>query len=170
MKLVRFDDWRTGLLVELPEGPYLVDVVASLGVFLPEDPIANGILNGVLKAGRSWAPVIQHWKCIRPGLRRLALLASTCPDHPQLTMRPFRGIDVASAPGDFQGIAALEIGELSEAAVEGLRRTAMERRTAQPVTKKNAEVMNESSRWMTTEDDNRKYDRARGRIADQGPI
>ncbi len=132
MKLVRFEDWRTGLLVQLPQGPHLVDVVSSLGVFLPEDPISNGLLNCMLKDGGSWAPVVQHWERVRPALGRLALLASTCPDHPQLTMRPFHGIDVTSAPASLQRIAALEIGELSEVAVNTMNRNSTERPTALP--------------------------------------
>ena len=31
MKLVRFDDWKTGLLVQLPIGLRVIDVVESLG-------------------------------------------------------------------------------------------------------------------------------------------
>jgi len=114
MKLVRFDDWRTGLLVQLPEGPHVVDVVSSVGVFLPEDPISNGVLNGILKDGGSWAPLIQHWERARLGLRRLALLASTNPGHPHLTTRPVDGIHVASRSANLQRIATLEIAELGE--------------------------------------------------------
>ena len=134
MKLVRFEDWRTGLLVQLPQGPYLVDVVSSLGVFLPGDPVTNGLLNGMLRDGGSWAPVIQHWERVRTGLKRLALLASTCPDHPQLTMHPFHEIDVTSAPVGFQGIAALDIAELDEKAAKCLRHASTGRAAAPPVT------------------------------------
>src|SRR5690349_5454868 len=131
MRLVRFADWRTGLLVRLPQGPCLVDVVASLGVFLPEDLITNGLLNGVLKSGDSWASVVQHWELVRDGFRRLAFLASTCPDHPQLVIRRFDDIDISSAPAGFQRMASLEIGEIDEATVKCLRALATERSTAQ---------------------------------------
>jgi len=52
MKLIRFDDWQTGLLVELSEGPYVIDVIASLGMFAPADPIVSGVLSDMLKDGR----------------------------------------------------------------------------------------------------------------------
>jgi hypothetical protein len=68
MKLVRFGGWRTGLLVQLPNGPHMIDVVASVGVLLPEDPISHGLLNGMLKNGGSWAPLIQHWERVRRAL------------------------------------------------------------------------------------------------------
>src|ERR1700730_15124131 len=77
MKLVRFDDDKTGLVVELSSGPHVVDVVASIGALIPGDPISHGVLNGLLKDNGSWAPLIQHWKMARSGLRRLAILAQT---------------------------------------------------------------------------------------------
>jgi hypothetical protein len=39
MKLIRFDDDKTGLVVELSAGPHVVDVVASIGALVPE-PVA----------------------------------------------------------------------------------------------------------------------------------
>jgi hypothetical protein len=49
MKLVRFGERRTGLVVELPTGPHVIDVVASVGTLLPEDPVSSGVLNGILR-------------------------------------------------------------------------------------------------------------------------
>ena len=88
IKLVRFDDRRTGLVVQLPTGLHVIDVVASVSVLLPEDPISNGLLNGILKDGGSWAPLVEHWERVRIGLGRLSRLASIAPDHPRLVMRP----------------------------------------------------------------------------------
>src|SRR6266403_3256199 len=51
MKLVRFGDRRTGLVVDLEAGPHIIDVVASVGALLPHDPISNGVLNGILREG-----------------------------------------------------------------------------------------------------------------------
>ena len=48
MKLVRFDGGKTGLLVRLPTGLHVIDVIGSLGALSPEDPISNGVLNGIL--------------------------------------------------------------------------------------------------------------------------
>jgi hypothetical protein len=41
LKLVRFGEWRTGLVVELPTGPHVIDVVAGVGTLLPEDPVSK---------------------------------------------------------------------------------------------------------------------------------
>src|ERR1700730_14251351 len=61
MKLIRFDGNKTGLVVELASGIHVVDVVASIGALVPEDPISHGVLNGLLKDNGSWAQLIQHW-------------------------------------------------------------------------------------------------------------
>ena len=75
MKLVQFDGGKTGLMVQLAAGPHVIDVIGSLGVLVPDDPISQGILNGILKDQGSWAPLIEHWEQARSGLRRLASLA-----------------------------------------------------------------------------------------------
>ena len=49
MKLVRFDGGKTGLMVQLASGPHVIDVIGSLGAFAPDDPLSQGILNGILK-------------------------------------------------------------------------------------------------------------------------
>lgn len=46
MKLVRFGERRTGLVVELPTGPHVIDIVASVGTLLPEDPVSSGPRRG----------------------------------------------------------------------------------------------------------------------------
>jgi hypothetical protein len=75
MKLIRFDGNKTGLVVELASGTHVVDVIASVGALVPEDPISHGILNGLLKSNTSWSPLLEHWDMARKGLRRLAALA-----------------------------------------------------------------------------------------------
>jgi hypothetical protein len=77
MRLMRFDDNKTGLVVELASGVHVVDVIASVGALVPEDPISHGILNGLLKADNSWAQLLEHWEIARKGLRRLTVLAQT---------------------------------------------------------------------------------------------
>ncbi len=131
MKLVRFDDRKTGLLVRLPTGLHLIDVIASLGALSPEDPISNGVLNGILKDRGSWAPLIAHWKQVRVGLRRLALLAATS-SHSSLVIHQLDEILFGSSSADPTGIATLEIGELSEVAHDPTGREAMLRQIATP--------------------------------------
>jgi hypothetical protein len=112
MKLVRFGDRRTGLVVDLDSGPHVIDVVASVGALLPYDPISNGVLNGILRDGGSWAPLIEHWSHVGAGLRRLINLALTVPDHPHLVLRNYDQAQVMLH--DFVGITALEISESRE--------------------------------------------------------
>ena len=72
MKLIRFDGNKTGLVVELASGIHVVDVIASIGALVPEDPISHGVLNGLLKDNGSWAQLIQHW-----GMARIAACATS---------------------------------------------------------------------------------------------
>jgi hypothetical protein len=124
MKLVRFGEWRTGLMVELPIGLYVIDVVASVGALLPEDPVSNGVLNGVLRAGDSWAALIEHWGAAGTGLKRLARLALRHPDHPGLVLRPFDETLATPLSGNSPRIVALEITELRNEAASCRKRPA----------------------------------------------
>jgi hypothetical protein len=126
VKLVRFDGGRTGLMVELASGPHIIDVIGSLGVFSPGDPVSQGILNGILKDKGSWAPLIEHWEHARTGLRRLASMALANPDRPRLVMFPADEVSLAPLknPG---GIAALDIVESNEVAQDPTGHEAMQR-------------------------------------------
>jgi hypothetical protein len=125
VKLVRFDGGRTGLMVQLASGPHIIDVIGSLGVFSPGDPVSQGILNGILKDRGSWAPLIEHWEHARIGLRRLASIALANPDRPRLVM--FRADEVSLALKNPGGIAGLDITESCEVARDPTGREAMER-------------------------------------------
>jgi len=127
MKLVRFDGGKTGLMVQFPSGPHVIDVVGSLGALSPDDPISQGVLNGILKDKGSWAPLIQHWAQARTGLRRLALLASANPDGPHLVVRRVDAARLALPFGDPISIATLDIAEFSEVAQDPTGREAMAR-------------------------------------------
>jgi hypothetical protein len=126
VKLVRFDGGKTGLMIQLASGLYIIDVIGSLGVFSPGDPVSQGILNGILKDRGSWAPLIEHWEQARIGLRRLASMALANPDRPRLVM--FRADEVSlTALKNPGGIAALEIVESNEVARDPTGRETMER-------------------------------------------
>jgi hypothetical protein len=107
----------------------LIDVVASVGLLQPEDPISSGLLNGILKDGGSWAPL--NWDGARTGLRRLIQLASIAPDHPRLIMHPFDEIHVASPTSNSKSIATLEITEVNEIAFDPTGREAMAQQFAE---------------------------------------
>src|SRR5258705_7299074 len=115
MKLVRFGDRRTGLVVDLEAGPHIIDVVASVGALLPHDPISNGVL---FKWRTEWhferrrTPLIEHWSHASAGLRRLINLALMAPDHPHLVLRTYDDAQVMLH--DSCGIVALEISETRE--------------------------------------------------------
>jgi hypothetical protein len=123
MKLIRFDDDRTGLVVELPSGPFVIDVVASVGALVPEDPISHGVLNGLLKDKADWASLIQHWKMARVGLRKLAILAQT-PGSSQVVFRRYDEIRGASSSYS-DGIDSLDIGECEAIGIDPTGRDVM---------------------------------------------
>jgi hypothetical protein len=131
MKLVRFDDWKTGLLVQLPIGLRVIDVVESLGALSFEAPI-SGVLNGILKDRGSWGPLIEHWGQASVGLRRLALLAAVGPGNSRLVIRRLDEIHFGSSSVSSNDVAALEITELCEVAHDPTWREAMLRQPALP--------------------------------------
>jgi hypothetical protein len=133
MKLVRFDGGKTGLMVQLASGPYVVDVIGSLGALAPDDPISQGILNGILKDKGSWAPLIQHWEHARSGLRRLASLALANPDRPHLVICRVDQARLALPLGNPRGIATLDIVESSEVAQDPTGCEAMKRQFGVPL-------------------------------------
>jgi hypothetical protein len=114
MKFVRFGENRTGMVINLPAGTHVLDIVASVSVLLPEDPISNGIVNGILKDGGSWGPLVEHWPRVRTGLRKLATAAHRSPDHPHLVLRSWE--DARVMPGGSSGIASMDISDSPTAA------------------------------------------------------
>jgi hypothetical protein len=132
MKLVRFDDRKTGLLVQLPAGLHVIDVTASLGALSPDDPISNGVLYGILRDRGNWAPLIAHWELVRVGLRRLTVMATTNPDHSGLVIRRLDEIHLDPSSVNQTDIAALEIAELGEVAHDPTGRETMLRQIALP--------------------------------------
>ena len=127
MKLVRFNGGKTGLLVELPGGPHVIDVVGSLGALAPDDPISQGVLNGILRDKGSWALLIEHWRYARSGLRRLARLAMANPAAPRLVICPIDKARLALPCTDPDSIATLDIVEFGELARDPTGREAMAR-------------------------------------------
>jgi hypothetical protein len=132
MKLVRFDGGKTGLMVQLASGPHIIDVIGSLGALSPDDPISQGILNGILKDKGSWAPLIEHWEQARSGLRRLASLALANPDRPHLVICRADEARLALPLGNPRRIATLDVVESNEVAQDPTGREAMERQFAVP--------------------------------------
>jgi len=88
MKLVSLGDGKIGLHVLLPTGPHAIDIGASVGVFTPQGPLSNGILNGSFKDGGNWSAIVKHWTHLKWPLKRLANIAAICPEHPLLVLRP----------------------------------------------------------------------------------
>jgi hypothetical protein len=126
MKLIKMKDEKLGLFVLLPAGPHLVDVAASLSVFAPHDPLSNGLLNGVLKDGCNWTLIVKHWAHLRSPLKKLARIAATSPDHPQLVAVPFTA--ELQAGDAANPIVALDITDIeSFEALDPTGRRVMER-------------------------------------------
>jgi hypothetical protein len=131
MRLVRFDDWKTGLLVQLPIGLRVIDVVDSLGAISLEAPIAD-VLNGVLKDRGSWGPLIEQWGQTSVGLRQLALLAAFSPNNSRLVIHRLDEIHIGFSSGNSNGVAFLEIAELPEVASDPTWREKFSQRGALP--------------------------------------
>jgi hypothetical protein len=132
MKLVRFDGGRTGLMVELPSGPHVLDVVGSLGAIVPEDPISQGVLNGILKDNGTWAPLIEHWATARIGLRRLGLLAMADPNGERLVIRRADEARIADPAEDPNNIVAIDITDLNRIKLDPTGREAMAQQFSAP--------------------------------------
>ena len=120
MKLVRFDEGKAGLIVQLPTGPHVVDVIASLDALAPRDPISQGILNGVLKDKGNWGPLLEHWPMARVGLKWLASTAAK--EGSGVVLR--RLDDIRTSADD--GIISIDISE-SEVALDPTGRDIMAR-------------------------------------------
>lgn len=115
MKLIRFDSGRTGLVIDRADGRYVIDVVGSLRALAPEDPITQGVLNGVLKDCGSWSSVIEHWPHVRRGLMKLARLAMAR-EESRLLIHPFDEVRFGHSSSDPHSIASLDIIEQREVA------------------------------------------------------
>ena len=125
MQLIRFDGNKTGLVVELASGIHVVDVIASVGALVPDDPISHGILNGLLKTNGSWAQLLEHWEMARKGLRRLAVLAQA-PGSTQVVLHRLNEVrDVLARPPN--GIGSLDIRESDDAVQDPTGRDVIER-------------------------------------------
>jgi hypothetical protein len=131
MRLVRFDDWKTGLLVQLPIGLRVIDVAESLGAISLEAPIAD-VLSGILKDRGGWGPLIDQWEQTSVGLRQLALLAAFSPNNSRLVIHRLDEIHIGFSSGHSNGVAFLEIAELSEVASDPAWHTKFSRQRALP--------------------------------------
>lgn len=110
MKLARITDETIGLVVALPDGPHIVDIARSVGVFAPHDPLSNGILNGAFKDGGDWPSIVEHWTHLQWPLKRLARIAETCPDHPGLVLHSVADQNLQSESAD--PIVAIDITDM----------------------------------------------------------
>jgi hypothetical protein len=127
MKLVRFDGGKTGLMVQLPSGPHVLDVIGSLGALAPDDPISQGVLNGMLKDNGKWSALIEHWPLARVGLRRLGLLALADPKAERLVIRRADEARIADPAEDPDAIVAIDIAVPSRIKLDPTGREAMTR-------------------------------------------
>lgn len=132
MKLVRFDVGKTGLMVQLASGPHIVDVIGSLGALAPDDPISQGILNGLLKDKESWASLIEHWGHARLGLRRLASLALTDSGRSHLIICRADEVGLAQPSRKPGAIIAIDIAESDDFAKDPTGREVIERQLGAP--------------------------------------
>lgn len=110
MKLARITNETIGLVVALPNGPHIVDIAKSVGVFAPHDPLSNGLLNGAFRDGGDWPSIFTHWAHLQRPLKRLAHIAQTCPDHPGLVLQALADQNLKGASAD--PIVAIDITDM----------------------------------------------------------
>jgi hypothetical protein len=155
MKLVRIDGEKIGLLVELPTGPYVVDIVKSLGVFAAHDPVSGALINGVFKERCAWVALVNNWSYLRKPFELLARTASTNSDDPRLAIHPFTyGRQIDEPP---RGIVVIDITDAADLEIhDPTARLVMARQFGEPVddrvqrdpppTAENVQVIDFSSR------------------------
>jgi hypothetical protein len=130
MKVVKFADEKIGLVVLLPSGAHAIDIASSLGVF-SDDPLSNGLLNGVMKDGHDWSLLVKHWAHLRLPLKRLQNAAARNPDHPCLVLHPLKELPRTASAGN--PIVAIEITDIETVEEEDpTGRRAMEREFTLP--------------------------------------
>jgi hypothetical protein len=112
MKLVRIDEGRIGLLVQLPTGPHVIDIAKSLGVFAAHDPASGALINGVLKERCAWVALVNNWNYLRMPFKLLERTASINADTPRLTICPFACGRQIKNPS--RGIVAMDITDAEE--------------------------------------------------------
>jgi len=112
MKLVRIDEEKIGLLVQLPAGPHVVDIVKSLGVFTAHDPVSGGLINGVLKERCAWVALVNNWNYLQIPFKLLARTALANPDDPCLALLPFANERQMKDPA--RGIVAIDITDAAD--------------------------------------------------------
>jgi hypothetical protein len=110
MKLAMTTDGKIGLVVALPNGPHIVDIAESVGAFAPHDPLSNGLLHGAFKDGGDWPSIVRHWTHLQWPLKRLALIAETCPDHSGLVLQSLADRDLKSESAN--PIVAIDITDM----------------------------------------------------------
>jgi 2-keto-4-pentenoate hydratase/2-oxohepta-3-ene-1,7-dioic acid hydratase in catechol pathway len=87
LKFLRFDEGRTGLLLEGPTGHEILDVEASIAGSAPEGTVLRRLL---ADDGRgSWLPLIEAWDEAEPALA--ALLAAASAGDTSAVRRPLAG-------------------------------------------------------------------------------
>jgi hypothetical protein len=110
MKLAKITDDKIGLVVALPNGPHIVDIAESVGVFAPHDPLSNGLLHGAFNDGGDWPSIVKHWAHLQRPLKRLGLIAETCPGHPGLVLRSLADQNLKSESAN--PIVAIDITDM----------------------------------------------------------
>jgi hypothetical protein len=112
MKLVSIGGEKIGLLVQLPTGPYAIDIVQSLGVFVGRDPVSGALINGVFKERCAWLALVNNWPYVRMPFELLARTALTNPDDPRLAIHPFTYGRKIEDPS--RGIVAVDITDAAD--------------------------------------------------------
>jgi 2-keto-4-pentenoate hydratase/2-oxohepta-3-ene-1,7-dioic acid hydratase in catechol pathway len=79
VKILRFDDWKTGLLIEGSGSAQVLDVGANLDVFRVHDPAGATLLQTLLgaKGDGDWGPMIDSWESAGKVLHSMVNMAGS---------------------------------------------------------------------------------------------
>ena len=109
MKILRFEDWKTGLLIEKGHAPQVLDIAASLPAFRAIDSAAAAVLTSTFgnTGAVSWAPMIEDWDVVGKAMH--ALNHAAAHDHgTKLSLRPLASVKLtAPLPSPYARIFAL---------------------------------------------------------------
>jgi hypothetical protein len=112
MKLVTIDREKIGLLVQLPTGSHVVDIVKSLGVFATHNPMSGAFVSSALKQRCAWVALVSGWSYLRQSFEFLARTALNNPDDPRVVIYPTACRQLIEHPP--RGIVAIDITDAAD--------------------------------------------------------
>lgn len=109
MKILRFDDWKTGLLIEGAGDAQVLDIGANLDLLYGHDATGAALIEKLLgpEGNGSWVPMIENWDGASKVLQAMQKLASPAGGS-RLLLKPLASVELrAPMPSPHARIFAL---------------------------------------------------------------